>query len=315
MERQEPSVDSAATFELMLEGARCSMRVGGPWLMPLLHCTEVVQVERCGERALSPGAIAVVRRPNRAPIIQIVESTRPLRLASFGGPLLATGTVLGRVLSTPFGPSWWGLRQNGRWLHLAHLWYRWAKDGAFTRALAAALSFASAVPPGLLIRRVRLGRLSARLLSPEDVRAVVAFVGDHTELRLEFIERQLARRWQRFGAAAGVEDGGGRLVGFAFLDQYTEEGVAVGGHWIRNLVVAPRARRLGVGAALVSLLLDAARRRGLREVRADIRTDNVASRALFARAGFSPASSELEVLLNRAVGAPDGRYVVVSRTP
>jgi ribosomal-protein-alanine N-acetyltransferase len=50
--------------------------------------------------------------------------------------------------------------------------------------------------------------------------------------------------------------------------------------------VIPAARRLGIGARLLAMLLDEARRRGAVEAFLEVRVDNVGAQKLYERARF-----------------------------
>lgn len=56
---------------------------------------------------------------------------------------------------------------------------------------------------------------------------------------------------------------------------------------ILTVGVVGSARRLGIGAVLLTDLLDEATRRGAREVFLEVRVDNAAARALYEREGFA----------------------------
>lgn len=56
---------------------------------------------------------------------------------------------------------------------------------------------------------------------------------------------------------------------------------------ILTIAVAPEAQGQGIGAALLSDLLAAARARGVAQVFLDVAADNTAARALYAKAGFA----------------------------
>jgi ribosomal-protein-alanine N-acetyltransferase len=74
---------------------------------------------------------------------------------------------------------------------------------------------------------------------------------------------------------------GGDLVGWA--------GIRVIGDTaeILTIGVVPVARRHGVAVALLTRLLDEARRRGAAEAFLEVRVDNVAAQALYLREGFA----------------------------
>ncbi len=87
---------------------------------------------------------------------------------------------------------------------------------------------------------------------------------------------------------------GSRPVGLSMLGLYANEGVVRAD--LLALAVAPGARRLGIGWALlertIALAERCAQERGARELRLSVAEDNVAARALFARAGFTAAPDE-----------------------
>jgi N6-L-threonylcarbamoyladenine synthase len=70
------------------------------------------------------------------------------------------------------------------------------------------------------------------------------------------------------------------LVGFAGLMEVDGEG------HIMNLAVRPDARHSGLGSALLSVLLDEARRRGIGRLSLEVRPSNSAALALYDDAGF-----------------------------
>ena len=57
--------------------------------------------------------------------------------------------------------------------------------------------------------------------------------------------------------------------------------------WLEDLYVAERARRSGVGSALIELTIARARERGCRRVELDVSHSNEAGLALYERHGFS----------------------------
>jgi L-amino acid N-acyltransferase YncA len=102
------------------------------------------------------------------------------------------------------------------------------------------------------------------------------------------------------------------MCGFAYLDDYRQEGLALDGLWVRSLVVAPRARRMGVAFQLIGCLVEQAQRQGEERIFADIDDDNLASLRTFRRAGFQASSADLTQRVNdewRASGG--GKPLVV----
>ncbi|MBI5067850.1 MAG: GNAT family N-acetyltransferase [Deltaproteobacteria bacterium] len=112
--------------------------------------------------------------------------------------------------------------------------------------------------------------------------------------------RWLARERRNRGAVvlAAVRPGrGGReqVVGYAYgrieprdWNSLRERcGVGI------DLLVAPRARRRGVGKALVEALAEGLARRGAPRVVIQVATENPEARAVFARLGFRPTMLEM----------------------
>lgn len=76
------------------------LRAGGNSLWPLLLDGDSLRVERCAERDLAPGDVAVVAFPDGRLVAHLVVGTAPLRTASSVGvldplPLEALGRVTG----------------------------------------------------------------------------------------------------------------------------------------------------------------------------------------------------------------------------
>ncbi len=57
---------------------------------------------------------------------------------------------------------------------------------------------------------------------------------------------------------------------------------------VTNLLVAPPARRRGIGYRLLCSLIEAAIERGARHLTLEVRSQNQAARSLYARAGLAP---------------------------
>ncbi len=66
--------------------------------------------------------------------------------------------------------------------------------------------------------------------------------------------------------------------------------IAGGDAWLEDLFVRERARRSGLGAALVEAAIDRAIKRDCRRVELDVNAGNGAGRALYERCGFSSRS-------------------------
>lgn len=96
-----------------------------------------------------------------------------------------------------------------------------------------------------------------------------------------------------------VAEDGRDLVGYAGL-------MAVEAHGdVQTLAVAPAAQGRGIGARLLTDLLEEAARRGCRDVQLEVRADNAAALALYRRFGFAP------LRVRRGYYAPDGADAVV----
>ncbi|PZS08994.1 MAG: ribosomal-protein-alanine N-acetyltransferase [Acidimicrobiales bacterium] len=83
-------------------------------------------------------------------------------------------------------------------------------------------------------------------------------------------------RWYRL-----TRDDYGRVLGYIGLCVYSTEQA-----WVQTLAVRADAQRQGVGAALLTALLDRASVLGVTTVALEVRADNVAATALYARHGF-----------------------------
>lgn len=96
---------------------------------------------------------------------------------------------------------------------------------------------------------------------------------------------------------------GGQLAGYAGLCDYPDEG------FVQTMAVAPAHQGRGLGARLLTALLDEARHRGKRTVVLEVRADNVVARRLYARHGF------VRTGVRRGYYAPDGTDAwVMTRT-
>lgn len=111
-----------------------------------------------------------------------------------------------------------------------------------------------------------------------------------------------------------VAESGGQLVGYAgmFATRHTAD--------VQTLAVAAHRQGAGLGAMLLTALLDEARRRAVGEVLLEVRADNEAAAALYTRLGFErigfrrgyyqPGQVDAVVMRRRAgsdsPGRPDG---------
>jgi mycothiol synthase len=304
-------------LEALPPGQRLWVRGAGRSLSPLLRGGDAVRVLRCGPEGLSRGDVALVRQ-GRQLVAQVVVSTRPWRTASLlGRGEGADGVALGRVVAVrrgpwvlplprPFSPALWMTQRtlSAAWARpRTRLVYRRVRDFFFSgwsRALRGRL----------------VGPLEVRLLTAGDLDALLVFAGERLVVSASFLRRQLRERWglpgaERRGAAAGAFDAQGRLCGFAWADSYRQEGLALDGAWVRSLVVAPRARQMGVATRLVECLMAEVHRQGEPRLYADIDEDNGASLRTFQKLGFRSASRDLTRRTNEAWDATGHAKVLV----
>jgi GNAT superfamily N-acetyltransferase len=96
--------------------------------------------------------------------------------------------------------------------------------------------------------------------------------------------------WERdFVSDTIVADSSGGLLGYVFFQAYAALG------FVRNLVVHPCHRGLGLGAILLDAARERLRARGLRRWALNVKPDNHAAIALYRRAGLS-ATHDAQVL-------------------
>jgi GNAT superfamily N-acetyltransferase len=144
---------------------------------------------------------------------------------------------------------------------------------------------------------------SYRRLAPEDwetLRAVrLRALADAPEAFSSTIERELAfdeATWRSrcVTSAQFVAEGGGEVCGIA-----AGFGPSEAGEWqLVSMWVAPQARRRGVGAALVQLVIGHVRDEGARSLDLWVADDNAGARLLYERLGFA-ATGERDQLGNR----------------
>ena len=72
---------------------------------------------------------------------------------------------------------------------------------------------------------------------------------------------------------------------------------------LENIVVAPAARRKGLGKRLLEALLAAARETNSRSVFLEVRASNAAARSLYEKAGFEPTGRRKSYYTNSAEDA------------
>ncbi len=303
-------LDLAEFVESAARGRQLWLRGAGRSLYPLLRSGDSVRVLRCAPEELARGDVALVR-VGRQLVAHVVISTNPLVTASLLGGKDPAGVPLGRITALRRGA--WVLplpRLSRPTLFLGQrllsgLWSRPKARTLFRRLRDFTVSGWSRP-----LRRRWLGQLEVRLLREDDLDALLVFAGERLLVPSAFLRQQLLHRWARAdsprGAAAGAFDKYGRMCGFAYLDDYRQEGLGMEGFWVRSLVVAPRARRMGVAHQIIHCLVEEARRQGEERIFADIDDDNLVSQRTFQRAGFELSSPELTRRLNAEWSAAGG---------
>jgi RimJ/RimL family protein N-acetyltransferase len=308
--------DLAALIEATPHGRQLWLRGAGRSLYPLLRSGDSVRVLRCEPEGLVRGDMALVK-VGRQLIAHVVVSTQPVVTASLLGRPDPVGVPLGRITA---------LRRGGLLLPLPRmaspslflgqtlLSSLWARPQA--RAIVRRLRDFTVAGWSRPLRQRWLGELEVRLLREEDLDALLVFAGERLLVPSGFLRQQLLSRWTReegpLGAAAGAFDKRGRLHGFAYLDDYRQEGLLLKGLWVRSLVVAPQARRMGIAFQILGCLVDEARRQGEDRIFADIDEDNLASQRTFRRAGFQDSSAELTQRVNSEWSASGGLKPLVA---
>jgi len=105
-----------------------------------------------------------------------------------------------------------------------------------------------------------------------------------------------------YGAAVGTADGVVVAYGVLLL--------APGEVQLLNLTVAPGARRLGIGRALLRRFLVDARARGAEQCFLEVRVSNEAAIALYAEEGFVPVGRRANYYPARGPGAREDALVM-----
>src|SRR4051794_22748720 len=77
--------------------------------------------------------------------------------------------------------------------------------------------------------------------------------------------------------------------------------------YVQTIAVAPTAQRHGIGTALLKVLIDETRQRGVDHLDLEVRADNDAARRLYERHGF------VEIAVRRNYYQPSGTDAVVMR--
>ncbi len=303
-------IDLAELVESTPHGRQLWLRGAGRSLYPLLRSGDSVRVLRCAPEELARGDVALVRM-GRQLVAHVVISTRPLVTASLLGGKDPEGVPLGRITALRRGPLVLPLPRLARptlFLGQRLLSGLWARPR--TRTLFRRLRDFTVSGWSRPLRRRWLGKLEVRPLREDDLDALLVFAGERLLVPAAFLRQQLHYRWARAdgpkGAAVGAFDKHGRMCGFAYLDDYRQEGLALEGFWVRSLVVAPRARRMGVAYQIILCLVEEARRQGEERIFADIDDDNFVSMRTFQRAGFELSSPELTQRLNAEWSASGG---------
>jgi ribosomal protein S18 acetylase RimI-like enzyme len=295
-------------FAALPPGREIWVRVWGRSLMPFLRSGDLLRAVRCGEQDIRRGDIALVRR-RRGPLVgHVVTQVGPVRTASFLGVPDAPGAeVLGRAVAVrregfPFALP---LPRAGRPLLFAsHKLVARAYASEPVRRGWRELRELAASPATAPLRARLFGPFDVRRLGPGDAGALLAFAGRRLRFGPEFVRRELEGHWQAPGAAFGAFDRHGRMVGFMFMGEYRQEGVPLDGLWLRGLVVARRARALGVARRLMEATCDHARAAGLHTVFADVREDNLASLGLVRALGFTDAPAALQAAVQQRLARP-----------
>jgi len=306
--------EMADVLEAAELNAELWVRGFGRSMWPILSTGDSVKVRRCGVKALKVGHLAAVRTQRGTLRVHVVTGKRPFRTEPFLGGDDKLERVLGRVIS---------LRSRGLTLPLPDPLRRpigvaqkvasWSASQPWVEGATRTLWRAACSDRTAELRRALIGPLRVRRLTPADRDVVLAFVGDNLPLSVRFVDHQLMTRWERHGAAAGAVGRGGNLFGFAYLDEYRQEGVALDGWWIRSIYVSPVARGLGLAGGLLDELCTAARSQGIPRVEADVQAGNTSSLALFEHHGFADARFERIRQVERRL---DGRgpLVVMQRS-
>jgi ribosomal-protein-alanine N-acetyltransferase len=95
---------------------------------------------------------------------------------------------------------------------------------------------------------------------------------------LESLQEEVTNPRARYAVALD----GGRVIGYAGLHEIIDEG------YITNIAVSPKARRKGVGRALVLDMIKTARENGLAFLTLEVRESNAAAISLYTSSGFEP---------------------------
>ena len=121
-----------------------------------------------------------------------------------------------------------------------------------------------------------------RPATPEDY---AAFARLFPELEVDDPVPGPAMWASEYAPFAWIAEARGAILGYCYCQEFEDAG------YVRNVVVAPSARRRGVGRALMDAVAGGLRARGKRSWRLNVKPDNVAALALYARMGLKPRYS------------------------
>lgn len=99
-----------------------------------------------------------------------------------------------------------------------------------------------------------------------------------------------------------VEETDGVVTAYAGLCVYAPHEA-----YVQTIAVAPAAQRRGIGTALLKVLVDETRARGVDHLDLEVRADNDAARRLYERHGFT------EIAVRRNYYQPSGTDAIVMR--
>ena len=291
----------AQVLEQQPIGASVTLRVLGGCMYPLFRSGDALTIRRCEERDVARGDVAVVKDCHGRFVAHLVIGTGPIRTATLRGgedrghlQLLGRVTAIGRSLGVLPLPR---IARPLVWL--LHCIARRSRDGGMPRSAVQYIRGIGASKVTAALRRRLLEPVTIRLLNLRDLEALLTFAGQYLAVPPHFLKQQLRKRWGSHGVAAGAFGRNGRMCGFAYVDQYTQEGLDLEGFWIRSLFVAPIARRMAIGRRLVECLCQHAAAQGIDRVFADIDRRNESSVHLFLTQGFAPSKPELLAQVQR----------------
>lgn len=299
--RQPAELYDAQILERQPVGASVTLRVLDGCMYPLFRSGDSLTVRRCEEREIGRGDVAVVKDCHGRFVAHLVVATRPVRTATFFGKEdQGKLQLVGRVTSIGRSPAVLPLPRVARPLvWLVHWLVMRLREGRTSRSAVRYLRGIGASKLTLALRRRLVAPVAIRLLAFGDLEALLTFAGQYLAVPPHFLKQQLLKRWAFRGVAAGAFARNGKMCGFAYLDEYRQEGLDLDGFWIRSLFVAPIARRMGIGRRLVQCLCHHAAAQGIDRVFADIDRRNEGSVNLFLTDGFGPSAPELLARVQR----------------